>query len=163
MSAAGKKVATVQKSAAIKAELDRLNANGVIRPVDVVEAARSKRSVLHGCFTWEDTEAAHQYRLIEARNLLRVYVLTEKVDGLNVRAFVSLTSDRVKDGGGYRAITDVMSDAELREQMLADAVVRLRNVQLQYKSLRQLDRVWDALDEVEDKAPKPKSRKTRAA
>ena len=151
-------------AAAIKAELDRLNADGVIRPADVVEAARNKRSVLHDCFTWEDTEAAHQFRLIEARNLLRVYVLTDKVKGMNVRAFVSLTSDRVKDGGGYRTIADVMSDAELREQMLADAIVQLRNMQKRYKAVQQLDRVWDALDEVEAQtAPKTRVRKTRAA
>lgn len=151
-------------AAAIKAELDRLNADGVIRPADVVEAARNKRSALHDCFTWEDTEAAHQFRLIEARNLLRVYVLTEKVQGMNVRAFVSLTSDRVKDGGGYRTIADVMGDAELREQMLADAVVQLRNMQKRYKTVQQLERVWDALDEVEAQtAPKTRGRKTRAA
>lgn len=146
---------------AIKAEIDRLNSGGVIRPADVVRAARNSHSALHDCFTWDDGEAAEQYRLIEARNLLRVCVLTEEIAGSNVRAFVSLTSDRAKDGGGYRTIADVMSDSDLREQMLSDALVQLRNMQQRYKSISQLDRVWDALDEVSK--PSKKARKPRAA
>src|SRR5690606_25615999 len=96
---------------AIRAEIERLERDGKIRPVDVVEAAKDESSPLHDCFTWDDGEAAHQYRLIEARNLLRVYVVRpDAEEGPTVRAFVSLTTDCVEKGGGYRAIADVMSD-----------------------------------------------------
>ena len=138
---------------AIRAEIERLERDGKIRPVDVVEAAADESSPLHDCFTWDDGEAAHQYRLIEARNLLRVYVVRpDAEEGPTVRAFVSLTSDRVEKGGGYRAIADVMSDQELYSQMLSDAVVQLRNVQKKYKAIKELASVWSAVDDVERKA-----------
>jgi hypothetical protein len=37
----------------------------------VVEAARDPNSPLHSAFTWDDAEAAEQYRLAQARVLLR--------------------------------------------------------------------------------------------
>lgn len=134
---------------AIRAELERLKSGGVIKPVDVVEAARDVESPLHGCFTWDDGEAAHQFRLLEARNMLRVYVVTEANTPANVRAFVSLTSDRATPGGGYRAIADVLSDDAMRNQLLRDAFVQFRNMQKRYQHLKQLSKVWDAVDEAE--------------
>lgn len=134
---------------AIRAELERLKSDGVIKPVDVVEAARDVESPLHDCFTWDDGEAAHQFRLLEARNMLRVYVVTEASAPANVRAFVSLTSDRATPGGGYRAIADVLSDDAMRNQLLRDAFVQFRNMQKRYQHLKQLSKVWDAVDEAE--------------
>lgn len=134
---------------AIRAELESLKADGVIRPVDVVEHARNPQSALHECFTWDDTEAAAQFRLLEARNLMRVYVVMEQSDATPVRAFVSLTTDRSKPGGGYRTMTDVMNDAELQGQMLADAFKHLRVIRDKYNGLRALAKVWQAVDEAE--------------
>ncbi len=42
-----------------------------------------------------------------------------------------------------------MSDAELQAQMLSDALKQLRAVQEKYKGLRQLAKVWDAVEEVQ--------------
>ena len=138
---------------AIRAELERLKVGGVIRPVDVVEAARDESSPLHPCFQWDDGEAAHQYRLLQARNLLRVYVNVEPAANVEpVRAYVSLTSDRVKDGGGYRAMAEVLSDADLRQQLLNDAFVQFRNMRKKYEHLTQLSKVWAAIDEAEKQA-----------
>ena len=135
---------------AIRAELERLKSGGVVRPVDVVEAARDEESPLHDWFQWDDDEAAHQYRLLQARNLLRVYVNVEpSPDAEPVRAFVSLTSDRVKEGGGYRALAEVLSDDAMRQQLLQDAFVQFRNMQKKYQHLTQLSRVWDAVAEAE--------------
>lgn len=138
---------------AIRAELERLKSDGVIRPVDVVEAARDEESPLHDWFQWDDDEAAHQYRLLQARNLLRVYVNVEpSKDSEPVRAFVSLTSDRAREGGGYRALAEVMGDDAMREQLLRDAFVQFRNMQKRYQHLKQLSKVWDAVAEAEAEA-----------
>lgn len=134
---------------AIRKELARLQRDGVIRPVDVVEVARDESSPLHGCFQWDDSEAAHQYRLVQARNLLRVYVNVEDRKSDPVQAFVSLTSDRVKPGGGYRVLTDVMNDDAMREQLLQDAFVQFRNMRRKYQHLQKLAKVWAAVDEAE--------------
>jgi hypothetical protein len=148
---------------AIKAEIEACQRNGLIRPADVVEAARDENSALHECFEWDDTEAGHQYRLIQARQLIRVYVhVEEKEEAEPVRAFVSLTTDQRNPGGGYRTIAQVMSNEELREQMLTDALTRLRNLQKQYRSLTELAKVWDAVDAAEAKASRKSSRPARA-
>lgn len=136
---------------AIRQELDRLKADGLIHPADVVNAARNEDSPLHPLFQWDDGEAAHQYRLLQARKVLQVYVVVQEAEGRNVRAFVSLTSDRVQ-GGGYRAMTEVMSDDDMRAQLLHDALVQLQNMRKKYKGLQELYKVWSALDEVELKA-----------
>lgn len=130
-------------------ELERLKRGGMVRAVDVVEAARDKDSPLHDWFTWDDSAAAHQYRLEEARRLLRVFVVTESQDVGEVRAFVSLSQDRRIEGGGYRVVLDVMANEGLRRQMLDDALCDLRRVRQKYRSLTRLSQVWLAIEEAE--------------
>ncbi len=61
--------------AAVKAELDRLNAaHDGLRPSDVVAAAAHTKSPLHGEFEWDDSTAGHEYRLMQARKLIRMSV-----------------------------------------------------------------------------------------
>lgn len=53
--------------------------DGTFVPQDVVDAAAPPRSPLHAFFEWDDTEAAREYRLHQARVLVRaveVRVLT---------------------------------------------------------------------------------------
>lgn len=135
---------------AIRAELERLKVDGIIRPDDVVSAAESEESPLHSWFEWDDGEAAQQYRLDQARKLLRVYVVMDTPESNPVRALVSLTTDR-RNGGGYRTVADVMSDDALRAQMLHDALTQLRNMQDRYRNLQALSGVWKAVDAAEAK------------
>lgn len=133
---------------AIRQELEQLKSAGVIQPADVVARASDPESAMHSWFQWDDTEAAQAYRLQQARQLLRVFVTVESRDNKPVRAFVSLGSDRYGDGG-YRALAEVLSDEELRAQLLADAVKELRSAEKKYRQLQELSGVWSALDEVE--------------
>src|SRR5689334_11733238 len=78
--------------------------NGILLPKDVVERAKDQNSALHSWFKWDDEEAAEQWRLQQARQLIReVYVKIKLPDGKMVseQVFVSLKNDRVD--GGYRA------------------------------------------------------------
>jgi hypothetical protein len=121
------------------------SANGTISPEMVVEAARSPKSPLHAHFTWDDTEAAEQYRLIEARTLLRVTVEYLPLPQREmVRAFVSLGSDRLA-GDGYRVTASVLSDADLREQLLLDAHRDIQMFMKRYKRLKELTEVIAAM------------------
>jgi len=126
----------------VAAELEKCRRGGLLKPEDVVRRAQNAKSVLHDKFTWDNTEAGHQYRLLQARNLIRVYVVQAVGDGENLPVYVSLTTDRSQSGGGYRTVADVMNDETLYRQMLQDATVQLRNMQMKYKRIRELDRVW---------------------
>ncbi|MDQ5917088.1 MAG: hypothetical protein QG660_197 [Pseudomonadota bacterium] len=138
-------------SEAAQTELVRLNEEhgGCLAPSVVVECARNEASALHGLFDWDDTEAARLWRLEQARGVLRLCVTVIKEDTPPVRMFVSLTPDRKQVGGGYRSIYTVLDDAELRQQMLDDAMAEMRMFRRKYEALRALGPLWDAIDRIE--------------
>jgi len=126
--------------------------NGLLEPAGVVKEARSEKSPLHSWFDWDETEAAHKWRLHQARNLLRVMV-TYSFSGkrkIVTRVYVSLTTDRGE--GGYRTTVSVMSDPELRAQLLADALDEMKLFERKYAALQELAEVFMAMR----KARKPK-------
>lgn len=116
---------------------------GVLKPESVVEEARPKSSPLHKRFTWDNSKAAHEYRLWQARQLIRVVV--ETIEGVKGRheVFVSLSNDRKE--GGYRVMTDVLTDAQMRRQMIDDALRELEWFQNKYSRLRELSNVFTAI------------------
>lgn len=142
------------KDAAILSELQRIAEahGGMLRPADVVAAAEPDDSPLHDHFEWDDSKAGAAYRLWQARTLIRVSVTYTPVSpGKQVahRVFVSLTPDRDIDGGGYRVVTDVLSDADLRAQMLADAKREMLAWRRKYQTLHELAEVFAAIDRAE--------------
>jgi len=124
--------------------------HGVLKSEDVVEFARNKKTTLHGQFVWDDTEAARLYRLYTARQVIlaSVTILEREDKKYTVRAFVSLSPDRQEEGGGYRSITTVLGDSEMKGQMLKDALGELATIRRKYNSLSQLSKVFLAIDEV---------------
>lgn len=122
---------------------------GALSPEVVVEFARDSASALHARFEWDDTAAAHQHRLTQARKLLRVFVTVIHKKASPFRVFVSLPDDRKQPGGGYRLTVDVLSDQKLREQLLADAKRELQHFQTKYKILsKELAPVFSAIRRV---------------
>lgn len=72
-------------------ELERLRAkHGELTPGVVVIEARSQRSSLHPIFEWEDGEAAEQYRLYQARHMLRAIRVTYPDGGESQPVFVNV-------------------------------------------------------------------------
>jgi hypothetical protein len=143
------------KNPAIVDELKRLaeQNGGDLKPKAVVTAARHEDSPLHNQFDWEDSAAADKWRLHQARQLINAVVSYEKLgDGTEVavRVFVSLTPDREAEDGGYRVVSTVMSDADLRRQLLADALAEMKRFQAKYRDLHELSKVFAALDEVKE-------------
>lgn len=60
-------------------ELERIReAHGHLTPEIAVGEAERKRSPIHRAFTWDDGEAAHEYRKSEARNLFRSIVIVHE-------------------------------------------------------------------------------------
>jgi hypothetical protein len=130
-------------------ELERIRAEsgGTLAPERVVAAARDPASPLHSRFTWDDGEAAEKWRLHEARNLIRVYVLVlAPGQSEPVRAYVSLTEDR--GSAGYRATTDVMSDSERRQALLRQAMREFDAWRRRYEALEELAAVFAAAEQV---------------
>lgn len=54
---------------------EMVNTLGKVAPAQIVEAARDENSPLHGVFEWDDTIAAEEHRLLQARQLIRTIVV----------------------------------------------------------------------------------------
>jgi hypothetical protein len=134
----------------ITAELRRIQESngGLLRAIDVVREASVVSSPLHGHFNWDDTEAAHQWRLQQARQLIRVTVETLPYDEPQylVRAFTSLTPDRLIEGGGYRATVEVLRTPTERQQMILDCLEELNRLKVKYHILTELAALFKAID-----------------
>jgi hypothetical protein len=139
------------KNNRIISELKRIaeENDGLLQPEIVVEKARPATSPLHHKFDWNNTSAARKYRIWQARQLIAVSV--QMIDGVNnpVDVFVSLTSDRRQ--GGYRVMTDVLSNSQMKAQMLQDAMDELQALKMKYGQLRDLAAVWSAVRKVKVK------------
>lgn len=106
----------------VKSILETLarNNGGLLLPAQVVDAAKDPTSPLHCHFEWDDSEAARGFREQQARALIRSFKVTiQASQPVEVRAYVSLPSDRVLTGG-YRTISEVMGSDFLRAQLAND-------------------------------------------
>lgn len=145
-----KKQKQVTNPRVISAIKNLQNRRGLILPESVVEAARPASSPLHKYFEWDNTKAAQEWRLEQARYLIRVCVEVAKLpnnEPQEIRVFVSLPSERNKKGG-YRLMVNVLSDVERREEMLQMALDELTRLRSKYAKLRELSSIFQAIDRV---------------
>lgn len=115
------------------------NADGLLVAEEVVAAAKESSSPLHKCFEWDDSTAGHQWRLMQARHLIRVQVVyADDAEEKAVPRFVSLISDRDRPKGGYRQTGDVMNSEQLRQDLEATAKRDIDGVCRRYEVLKDL-------------------------
>lgn len=134
---------TIKQRRQQELETIRSKAGGVLKPEAVVAFARNPKTALHSWFTWDDSQAAVEYRLWQARQVIRVCVtVTEGPDESPIRTYVSLYDDRGEDG--YRLLTDVLSDEEMREKLLQQALAEFKTWQTKYQQLRKLAPIFTA-------------------
>ena len=62
--------------------------------------------------------------------------------------YVSLSSDRIQPGGGYRRLEDVMNDSKLRNEFLAQALAEFERVRRKYQNLQELSPIFAAIERV---------------
>lgn len=119
---------------------------GAITPTLVVKEAKKRTSPLHAGFEWDDRAAAVEYRLVQARSVIRsVVVQRDGSDGESrtVRAFVHIGED-----SEYEEIDVVLSVAVKREALLLRAQLEMQMFQRKYEVLEELASVFSAIDEV---------------
>lgn len=125
--------------------------DGILKADAVVEYASDPNTAMHTWFTWDDTEAAEQWRLHEARMLIRITITTVETekDSIPMRVYVSMENDRYNsDGGGYRSLEEVLTNVELRDALLAQAARDFDRWQGKYEHLVELAEVFEAMEKV---------------
>lgn len=106
-----------------------------VRPKDVVNAARNRRSAIHAMFEWRDDIAGERYRRAQARNYLgslqvvRVQ-FTESTHPLTRKAYYSLPSQ-----SGYVPHHHVMGSADLFRELVDSARVELERFLTKYQGV----------------------------
>jgi hypothetical protein len=107
---------------AVQEELAKLYASsGELKPSEVVEAASDPTSPLHLCFEWDDSAAAHEHRLWQARRLIRLTLVVSNDGKEEPYVHVPVASCRQAGGeGAYHPMSFVVSKPDLYERALLE-------------------------------------------
>jgi hypothetical protein len=113
--------------------------HGALTADIVVQESTPKDAPLHPCFEWNNLKAAHQYRLEQARRLIRSVRLVingteDDEEPETIRAFHHVGD---VDEGTSRYINHprVISDEKIREQVIEEALSYLDRWQKKYGHL----------------------------
>lgn len=132
------------KSVATELEIIRKKNKGILRPAEVVAFASDPQTALHKHFEWRDTRAAEEYRLEQARQVIRCTVRVVDKDLAPIRVYVSLEVDR-RAGDSYRTLEDVMNDDVLRGRLLAQALREAESWRQRYERFAELAPIVQAI------------------
>lgn len=122
---------------AVAAELERIRRrDGSVRAEAVVAEAEPEESPVHPAFTWDDAEAGHRWRLVEARTLIRaVQVVVD--DQPPKPAYVHVP--RIAEAeGDYQPPEVVAKRVDMFTLALDEALRDLSSAQRRVAELRQL-------------------------
>lgn len=111
----------------------------------ILDKARDEKTELHKCFDWDDAEAAEKWRLQQARHIVCNLVIKEKNETPRpeVRVFFKTDAD-----SGYKPTVLIMQDKDEYRKLLDRALAELNSFKVKYKTLVELDGVFDAIDKV---------------
>lgn len=149
-------------------ELDRLTkVNGGLTAENVVGSARSKKSPLHDFFEWSDSVAAQEYRLEQARHLMRCVIVMYDDGPIRnlkpIRAFIAFETqpESLRDDGRYVAMHVILTDAELREQLVEEALTEHVRWEKRYAHLKEVAEIVKARQRVEARRKKAKPKRKK--
>lgn len=139
--------------AAVEAFIERHG--GRISPRMLLDDARDPRSPFHDQFEWNDDEAAENFRLIQAGQLIRqwkgsvmridVETRTVRID--TTRRVQSPQGQRSKGGDSYETVEQIMANPEKRADMIATVLRELSAYRRRYSGIVALAEIWQAIDD----------------
>lgn len=142
------------KSVGEHLELLRKQCKGELTPEDILADAKHDNSPLHSFFEWSDTEAAHQYRLSQARGLIRSVVaiyVSDETDkeprpAVRAKAYVHIPEPSAPH---YREAGHAMSQKKTRQLVLQRAWRELQAWKQRYSDLKEFSDLFEVIDEVQ--------------
>ena len=120
----------------IDTALNDLVVDNALHAEDVVTAARDPISPLHGKFEWEDSKAAQQYRLWQARQLI-ASVTIKLPDGQPVRKYINVVTGG-RAARQYEPVVLVVQDEDKFTAVLNETLRDLHEIQRKVEGLRQM-------------------------
>jgi len=126
---------------------------GILYPQSVVDFARDESTELHSKFEWDDTVAGENYRVWQARKVIRalVTIIPQKnSEPYEVQTYVSMSTDRYQgeekreNVGGYRCMVDVLTSPDLRNTLLEEALAEFEGWERKYHMISELVEIFAA-------------------
>lgn len=139
----------------VQVEVNRLyRESGGVSASQLVEAARPKKSPIHDAFQWDDSKAAAEHRLLQARQWIkRVKIIVEdKAETVVHVPAVTVAGEKIKEGV-YKPIIHVVSNAN----EYALALQEITN------GIKALERSYNRLTEAFKRVGKSKKRESQVA
>lgn len=154
----------MSKQEKILAELEAIrlaNKKRLLMPEEVVAFAdQHPDSALHGRFEWDNDQAAHKYRLQQAREIIRYSVTIVRDDKPPINTYFALREDR-EDGGGYRHVQEIVADEHKYTALLEMAKADMRAFAARYAAISELSGVLHAMRAaLEEQTPKRRRKKS---
>ena len=109
-------------------ELELIKQKTNLTSSNVVTKAKSPESILHKYFEWNNTSAAKNWRLQQARNIVNHVVEVIVISGKQVeeRAFFNVV---VKNGENiYVSLAEVIKTPSYKKQLLKEMETKLENL-----------------------------------
>lgn len=95
-----------------------LERDGRITPESVIVAAQNPKSPLHDRFEWDDSVAAHEHRLQQARGLIRSVMVQITTEERIISTVHYVRDPSVGDDQGYVSLAKLQTEPENARAML---------------------------------------------
>lgn len=115
-------------------------------PEQIVEKATDESTELHKCFEWDDSAAAHKYRLSQAQGIIRcLVVVNEKVEDKELPTVRAIVSTNMRENT-YEPVRITIRNVDSYERLKAEA---LRELEAFKKKYAVIEEIGDIIDELE--------------
>lgn len=133
----------------LKSEFAAISAadpNHLIKAEVVVQRAENPLSPLHKFFTWDNDKAAEEWRMMQARYLIRSFRI--EIEPLQIiPAFVSLGENRIK-GGGYSWTAEVLPQHDLKLNLLLTVMMDIENILRKVSEMPEVKPLQEAITNI---------------
>lgn len=115
-----------------------------ITPENVLALGEDETTELYKCFEHDDTIAAHKYRLIQAREIIRSFVIVcEEKEIEPIRAYQITTETSV-----YQPTRLFLQDKDEYSALLSRAKEELQAFRKRYEVLSELEEIFNEIDKL---------------
>lgn len=120
-----------------------------VTPENVLNKARNSKTELHKCFEWDDSVASEKYRLIQARDVIRHFVIVtpekkENEQPIKIRSFQVSSETNV-----YKPTRMFLQEPDEYEELLKRAKEELAAFRQRYRMLAELESIFAEIDLLE--------------
>lgn len=132
-------------------ELEKIrNKNkGMLTPLNVLDAARDKKSPLHIIFEWDDTKAAEKYRKVQASTLICSIVIKPQESEPERRYFASI-KPMGEGKAAYLPTSIAVENPYFRNQLIQKAIDDLEAAKKKYGHLAQFEKVFKMFEKTKE-------------